>query len=77
MAWRANRILMGLSIVGALAFPAAAQQPLPCDSFTKNGDGDWVATRDVTVPGPNGPVEVKEGNLANDALQERLDTQCR
>ena len=77
MAWRANRILMGLCIVGGLAFPAMAQQPLPCDSFTKNGDGDWVATRDVTVPGPNGPVEVKEGNIANDELQDRLDTQCR
>jgi hypothetical protein len=69
--------LMGLCLAVALVFPAVAQQPLPCDSFTKNGDGDWVATRDVTVPGSNGPVEVKEGNIANDDLQDRLDSQCR
>jgi hypothetical protein len=54
-----------------------AQQTLPGASFTKNGDGDWVATRDVTVPGPNGPVEIKEGNIAGDELQDRLDTECK
>ena len=72
-----NSILMGLCIVAGLAFPAMAQQDLPCGSFAKNGDGDWVATRDVTVPGPNGPVEIKEGNIANDELQDRLDTECK
>jgi len=54
-----------------------AQQTLPCGSFAKNGDGDWVATRDVTVPGPNGPVEIKEGTIASDQLQDRLDTECK
>ena len=77
MLLRANSILMGLCLAVALAFPAMAQQSLPCGSFAKNGDGDWVATRDVTVQGPNGAVEVKEGNIANDELQDRLDSQCR
>ena len=77
MPLRANSILMGLCLAVALAFPAMAQQSLPCGSFAKNGDGDWVATRDVTVPGPNGPVEVKDGNIVSDELQGRLDAQCR
>ena len=77
MLLRTNSILIGLGLCMALACPAAAQQALPCGSFQKDADGDWVATRDVTVPGPNGPVEVKEGNIANDALQGLLDTQCR
>jgi hypothetical protein len=76
MLLRANSILLGLCLA-VVAFPAMAQQTLPCDSFTKNGDGDWVATRDVTVPGPNGPVEVKDGNIVSDELQGRLDAQCR
>ena len=74
---RANSVLMGLCIVAGLAFPVMAQQTLPCGSFAKNGDGDWVATRDVTVPGPNGPVEIKEGTIASDQLQDRLDTECK
>jgi hypothetical protein len=75
---RANEILMGLCIVVGLAFPTLAQEARsPCDSFIKNGDGDWIATRDVTVPGPSGPVEVKDGNRANDELRDRLDTLCR
>ena len=75
---RANGFAMGLCIVIGLAFPALAQQtPSPCDSFIKNGDGDWIATRDVTVTGPSGPVEVKDGNKANDELRDLLNTLCR
>ena len=75
---RASGFVIGLCIVVGLAFPALAQQVRsPCDSFVKNGDGDWIATRDVTVTGPSGPVEVKDGNRANDALRDLLDTLCR
>jgi hypothetical protein len=77
MLLRSNRILMALCVVVGLASPALAQQASPCDSLEKNGDGDWVATRDVTISGPSGPVEIKEGNIANDKLREWLDTQCR
>jgi hypothetical protein len=51
---RAKSILMGLCIVAGLAFPATAQQPLPCASFIRNLGGNWVAVRNVTVPGANG-----------------------
>jgi hypothetical protein len=74
---RANSMLMGLCIVAGLAFPAMAQQPLPCASFTRNLNGDWVAVRNVTVPGANGAVEIKKGRIASDELQDRLNTQCR
>jgi hypothetical protein len=77
MLLRSNRILMALWVVVGLASPALAQQASPCDSFTKNGDGDWVATRDATISGPSGPEEIKDGNIASDKLQEWLDTQCR
>ena len=39
----------------------SAPQGLLCDAFTKAGNGDWVATKDVLVPGPGGVVLVKGG----------------
>jgi hypothetical protein len=79
MLLRVNGILVVLCVIMALAAPALAQQaaPSPCDSVTKNGDGDWVATRDVTIPGPNGPIELKDGNIANPTAEEWLNAHCR
>jgi hypothetical protein len=67
--------------------PAAAQQTipqipvsptlLPCDAFKKNVDGDWVAKRDVVVPGPTGPIQIKPGTPVNDVLQDELEHRCK
>jgi hypothetical protein len=74
---RANSMLMGLCIVAGLAFPTTAQQPLPCASFIRNLEGNWVAARNVTVSGENGAVEIKKGSIASEELQNRLDAECR
>ena len=82
MLLRASRLRFGVSVVAGLAFPAMAQQSSPpapppqgllCDAFTKAGNGDWVATKDVMVPGPGGMVLIKAGVPVDDAMQERLD----
>jgi hypothetical protein len=81
-----HRISLGLWV--ATAFPAAAQQPapqtplssslLPCDAFKKNLDGDWVAKRDVMVPGPTGPIQIKAGTPVDEVvLQDELEHRCK
>src|ERR1700731_4087295 len=81
MLLRANRLLLGVWVAAGLAFPAMAQQSPPpapsqpgllCDAFTKTGNGEWVAKKDVLVPGPGGMVLVKAGQPVNDETQERL-----
>ena len=57
--------------------PAPPPPPLPCDAFKKNEDQDWVAKQDMTVPGPNGPVQIKAGTVVNDDLQDELDDRCK
>ena len=56
--------------------PAPPPQGLLCDAFTKAGNGDWVATKDVMVPGPSGIVLIKAGVPVDDEMQERLDDRC-
>ena len=82
---RASRLLLGIWVAAGLAFPAMAQQSPPasppqqgllCDAFTKAGNGDWVAKKDVMVPGPGGVALVKEGVPVDDEMQERLDDRC-
>ena len=78
-------LLLGAWIAVGLAFSARAQQQppqepqpaLPCDAFRKNGDGEWVANRNIMVPAPFGMVEIKAGQVVEDDLQERLDAQCK
>jgi hypothetical protein len=81
-----NRLLLGLCVTVVLALPAIAQQrpaaPTPseivsCDAFRKNNEGEWVAKKDTTVPGPGGLVEIKAGIPVDEELQERLDAQCK
>jgi hypothetical protein len=85
MLLRASRLLLGVWVVAGLACPAMAQQSPPpappaqgllCDAFTKAGNGDWVATKDVMVPGPSGMVLIKAGVPVDDEMQERLDDRC-
>src|SRR5262249_42443366 len=45
------------------------ENPLPCEAFTLNADDDWVAKRDITMPGPNGQVRLKAGTVVDDELQ--------
>ena len=82
---QASRLLLGVWVAAGLAFPAMAQlspppappqQGLLCDAFTKAGNGDWVAKKDVMVPGPGGMALVKEGVPVDDEMQERLDDRC-
>jgi hypothetical protein len=80
-----QRIVLALWV--AIALPAAAQQPapqaplssslLPCDAFKKNLDGDWVAKRDVMVPGPTGPTQIKTGTPVDEILQDELEHRCK
>ena len=76
-----QRVVLGLWV--AIALPAAAQQPgpetslLPCEAFKKNLDGDWVAKRDVMVPGPTGPMQIKAGTPVDDILQDELEHRCK
>ena len=53
-----RRLLLGLCIAAELAFPAMAQQRPPpqdppagppCEAFTRDSEGDWVAKRDVSA----------------------------
>jgi hypothetical protein len=74
---RGTRILLGLCVAAGVAFPAMARQSLSCDAFKRNPEGDWVATQNVTVPGPTGPVEIKAGQAVDDDIQDRLDAQCK
>jgi len=76
--------VLAACIALGLAFTATAQQRpqeappnLPCDAFRKNDDGEWVATRKVTIPAPFGMVEIKAGQVVEEDLQERLDAQCK
>ena len=60
---RAIRVLLVVWVAVGLAFPATAQHATPhpspppaqrdalCDAFTKGANGDWVAKKDVMVPG--------------------------
>ena len=78
-------VLLGAWIAVGLAFPGMAQQQrpqepppdLPCDAFRKNGDGEWVANRNIMVPAPFGMVEIKAGQVVEEDLQDRLDAQCK
>ena len=81
-----NRLLVGLFVAVASALPAFAQQrPAPlapsdivsCDAFRKNDEGEWVAKKDTTVPGPGGLLQIKAGMPVDEELQERLDAQCK
>ena len=81
-----SRLVLCLCVAIALALPATAQQsasPSPppqglfCDAFTKTANGDWVARKDVMVPGPGGMVQIKSGVPADDEMQERLDDLCK
>jgi len=85
MPMRAIRVLLVVWVAAGPAFPATAQprqSPPPaqqdtlCDAFTKGANGDWVAKKDVMVPGPGGMVQLKAGQAADDDLQQRLDDQC-
>ena len=88
MPMRAIRVLLVVWVAVGLAFPATAQQATPrpspppaqqdtlCDAFTKGANGDWVAKKDVMVPGPGGMMQLKAGQAADDDLQQRLDDQC-
>ena len=85
MLLRASRLLLGVCVAAGLACPTMAQQSPPapppqqgllCDAFTKAGNGDWVAKKDVIVPGPGGMALVKEGVPVDDEMQERLDDRC-
>jgi len=85
MLLRATRVLLSdVFMAGWLALPSSAQQGpspppalQPCDAFTKNADGDWVATQDMTLPGPNGPVQIKAGTPVDDDMQDELDDRCK
>ena len=88
MPMRAIRVLLVVGMAAGLAFPATAQQAPPrpssppaqqdalCDAFAKDANGNWVAKKDVMVPGPGGMTQLKAGQAAEDELQERLDDQC-
>jgi hypothetical protein len=77
MVLRVSRCLVLIAVVAAgLAFPAMAQQALPCDAFTKV-NGEWVAKRDVMVPGPGGMVQIKAGRTIDEELQQQLDDRCQ
>ena len=88
MPMRAIRVLLVMCVAAGLAFPATAQQATPrpspppaqqdtlCDAFTKDANGNWVAKKDVMVPGPGGMMQLKAGQAADDELQQRLDDQC-
>jgi len=85
---RAIRVLLVVWVAVGLAFPATAQHATPhpspppaqrdalCDAFTKGANGDWVAKKDVMVPGPGGMMQLKVGQATDDELQQRLDDQC-
>ena len=86
MLLRARRLLLGVWIATGLGFPATAQQSpppenplrrgLPCEAFTRAIEGEWFATRDVTVPGAGGSMLITAGQQVDDELQQRLDDQC-
>jgi len=78
--------LLGLCVAVASVLPAMAQQRpepsapteiLSCDAFTKNNEGDWVTKKDTTVSGPGGLIQIKAGVPVDEALQERLEAQCK
>jgi hypothetical protein len=80
-----RRLLLGLCIAAELAFPAMAQQKPPpqdppagppCEAFARDSEGDWVAKRDVMVPGPGGMVLIKAGQQVDEELQQQLDDRC-
>jgi len=48
-----------------------------CDAFRKKDEGEWVAKKDTTVPGPGGLLQIKAGMPVDEQLQERLDAQCK
>jgi hypothetical protein len=89
MPLRASRLLPGVCVIVGLALPAVAQQSPPrpppsqpqqgllCDAFAKAANGDWVAKKDVIVPGPGGMVLLKAGQPVDDELQQRLDDECK
>ena len=81
-----RRLLLGLYIAAGLASPAMAQQRPPpqdpptgppCEAFARDSEGDWVAKRDVMVPGPGGMVQIKAGQPLDDELQQQLDDRCQ
>jgi hypothetical protein len=86
MLFRASRrLVVCLCGAVALASPAAAQQRpqnppkdgVSCDAFVKNADGDWVAKRDVMVPGAGVMVQIKAGQPVDDELQQQFDDRCK
>jgi hypothetical protein len=80
-----SRLFLGVWVVAGLAFPATAQQSLPpqnpaprllCEAFTRDIEGEWFATRDVTVLAVSGSMLIRDGQRVDDQLQEHLDDQC-
>jgi hypothetical protein len=76
---------LGVWVFAGLAFPATAQQnPSPenpprgllCEAFMRGIEGEWFATRDVTVPVVSGSMLMTAGQQVDDELQQRLDDQC-
>src|SRR5439155_14786862 len=59
------------------ASPIASAGPAgpPLRRFHQGANGDWVAKKDVMVPGPGGMMQLKAGRTADDELQQRLDDQ--
>jgi hypothetical protein len=80
-----RRLFLGVLVAAGLAFPAMAQQSpppqnpaprFPCEAFTRDIEGEWFATRDVTVPAVSGLMRIRDGQRVDDQLQEHLDDQC-
>ena len=80
-----SRLFLGVWVAVGLALPATAQQTpppqnpaprLPCEAFTRDIEGEWFATRDVTVLAVSGSILIRGGELVEDQLQEHLDDQC-
>ena len=85
MLLRASRLVLCLCIAAVSALPAMAQQKPPpqnppaeppCEAFGRDSEGDWIAKRDVMVPGPGGMVLIKAGQQVDDELQQQLDDRC-
>jgi hypothetical protein len=80
-----SRLALCLCVAAGLALPAMAQQSPPpqnpppgppCEAFTRDSEGDWIARQDMMVPGPGGMVLIKAGQQMDEELQQRLDDQC-
>ena len=57
--------------------PFASPAGPPLDAFAKRANGDWIAKKDVMVPGPGGMLLLKTGQQVDDELLQRLDDECK